>query len=138
MVRAYIAGLLWEENHRIKLEQIDKLCKSLEIDTYLPHRDAGIYKEGMESAHFFNKDKDMIDWCDIVVAVLNWEGIGSGTAWEIGYAYAKNKPIIGIVEDKNSINKEFRTCVMCVNSAKLVEGLDELKKELIKIKKQNH
>ncbi|MEK6974164.1 MAG: nucleoside 2-deoxyribosyltransferase [Nanoarchaeota archaeon] len=136
MVKAYIAGLLWEETNRKKLEQIDELCKSLGIDTYLPHRDGGIYKEGMDPKPIFKKDKEMIDWSDFMVAVLSWESIGSGTAWELGYAYAKEKPIIGVVEDKKSINKEFRTCVMCFNSANLIESLDELKKELVKLQKK--
>ena len=129
-MKIYIAGLLWEEKNRKKLEHIDNLCKKLKIETFLPHRDVGIY-EGKDSIKFFKKDRDMIDWCDLMIALLDWKGIGSGTAWEIGFAYAKNKPIIGLVEDLSSINKEFRTCVMCFNSVKLIDSLSSLKKELI-------
>ena len=131
-MKVYIAGLLWEEENRKRLEEIDKLCKELKIETFLPHRDVGIY-EGKDSIKFFKKDNDMIDWCDLMVAVLDWKGVGSGTAWEIGYAYAKGKTVIGLVEDINSIDKEFRTCVMCFNSVKLIDSLSELKKELLKI-----
>ncbi len=133
MKKAYLAGLLWEKHERNKLEKIDKLCKELNIETFLPHRDAGIYKEGMNSKPIYKKDREMIDWCDFMIAILDWKGIGSGTAWEIGYANAKEIPVIGIVEDKKSINKEFRTCVMCYNSVILVENLDDLKKEILKL-----
>lgn len=130
MVRVYIAGLLWEEKEREKLEEIDRLCKKLSMETYLPHRDAGIYQDGMDSKQIYEKDRDMVDWCDVMVAILDWKGIGSGTAWEMGYAYARGKNIIGLVEDKSSTKKEFRTCLMCFNSAIIVETLEELEKEL--------
>lgn len=130
MKKVYIAGLLWEEQDRKKLEEIDRLCKSLGLKTYLPHRDGGIFKEGMDPIPIFTKDRDMIDWCDVVVAVLDWKGIGSGTAWELGYAHARKKPVIGLVEDRKSINKEFRTCVMCFNSVTLADSLEEVKELL--------
>lgn len=132
MKKVYVAGLLWEEANRTKLEEIDQLCTSLGMKTYLPHRDGGIFREGMNSVPIFEKDRDMIDWCDVVVAVLDWKGIGSGTAWELGYAHAKKKPVIGLVEDKKSINKEFRTCVMCFNSVTLVEDIEEVKRLLLR------
>ena len=129
-MKIYIAGLLWEEKDRKKLEEIDKTCKELGFDTYLPHRDMGVFTNG-SSKPFFERNKIEIDKCDFMIALLDWKGIGSGTAWDIGCAYAKGKKIIGIVEDLKSVNKEFRTCVMCVNSVKLIE-LKDLKKELIK------
>jgi nucleoside 2-deoxyribosyltransferase len=36
-----------------------------------------------------------IDRCDLVVAVLDGVDVDSGTAAEIGYAFAKGKPIVG-------------------------------------------
>ena len=38
MVKVYIAGLLWEKENRMRLENIDNFCKNLEFDTYLPHK----------------------------------------------------------------------------------------------------
>lgn len=134
-MKVYIAGLLKEEKYRKKLEEVDKLCKELGFETFLPHRDVGVFEEG-DSKPFFVKDRDMVDWCDLMVAVIDWKGISSGTAWEMGYAYAKKVPIIGLVEDKESFGKDYRICVMCYNSAYLVESLDELKKELEKRKNE--
>ena len=129
MKKVYIAGKLWDIKDRSKVEEIDKICKELGMETFLPHRDAGIYDEGMDPLPIFKKDRDMIDWCDFMVALLDWQGISSGTAWELGYAHAKNKPIIGIVEDKKSLNKKYRICVMCFNSVKIIE-MNDLKREL--------
>nr|MBI4156384.1 nucleoside 2-deoxyribosyltransferase [Candidatus Woesearchaeota archaeon] len=130
-MKVYIAGPLFEKEHRKTLEQIDKLCKSLKIETYLPHRDTGIFKSG-NSVPIFKKNRDMVDWCDLMIAVLDWKGISSGTAWEIGYAHAKNIPVIALVEDLKSIKKDYRICVMCLNSVKLIDNLSDLKKELVK------
>ena len=47
----------------------------------------------------FESDKRLLDRSDIVIAVLDGADVDSGTAWEIGYAYAKGKPIIGIKSD---------------------------------------
>lgn len=130
-MKVYIAGQLWEENQRKKLEEIDKICKELGFETFLPHRDVGVYNKG-NSKPFFIKDSKVIDECGLMIAWLDWKGIGSGTAWEIGYAYAKNIPVIGIIEDRESISEFDRVCVMVLNSAHLVDNLDELKKELVK------
>ncbi len=134
MAKIYVAGKLWDLEDREKVEEIDKLCRDLGHKTFLPHRDAGIYEEGMNPEPIFKKDRDMIDWCNVMVVLLDWQGISSGTAWELGYAHAKNKPVIGIVEDKETLTKKFRICVMCFNpSVKLIEGSYELKRELKKL-----
>jgi nucleoside 2-deoxyribosyltransferase len=40
-----------------------------------------------------------IDQCSCVVALLDGSQVDDGTAWEIGYAYAKKLPIFGIRTD---------------------------------------
>jgi len=129
MAKIYVAGKLWDNEDRTKIEKIDKFLQGLGHKTFLPHRDAGIYEEGMNPDPIFKKDRDMVDWCDLMVAFLDWQGISSGTAWELGYAHAKGKRVIGFVEDKKSLNKKFRICVMCFNKkVELVENFEELKK----------
>ena len=129
----YVAGNLREEENRAKLEEVNKICEEFG-ETYLPHRDMGLFEEGMDPKPIFNMNKDKVDWCDLIVAVLDWKGISSGTAWELGYGFAKNKKMIALVEDKGSVNEEFRICVMCHNSVEFVENLSELKKELTNLK----
>jgi nucleoside 2-deoxyribosyltransferase len=41
------------------------------------------------------RGQQAIDNCDLVFAVLDGPDVDSGTAAEIGYAYARNKPILG-------------------------------------------
>ena len=42
----------------------------------------------------FRNDVDAIDECDCVVMLYHGNYSDSGTAWECGYAYATNKPIV--------------------------------------------
>jgi nucleoside 2-deoxyribosyltransferase len=128
-MKIYVAGCLREEKDRVKLEEVEKVCKEFG-ETYLPHRDTGLFEEGMEAGPIFEENKNKVDWCDVLVAVLDWKGISSGTAWEIGYGFAKKVPMIGLVEDKKSVNEDFRICVMCHSSVEMVEGLEKLKEKL--------
>ena len=128
-MKAYIAGPLFRKDARKILERIDKLCRELKLDTYLPHRDMGVYKKG-DSIPFFIKNRDMIDECDFMIAYLDWKGISSGTAWEIGYAHAKKVPVIGFVEDIKTAKEYDRLCIMTFNSVDLVENFNELKDEI--------
>lgn len=128
-MKVYIAGPLFVKEARKILEKIDKLCKELGLDTYLPHRDTGIYQKG-DSILFFKKNRDMINECEIMIAYFDWKGISSGTAWEIGYAHAKKKVIIGIVEDMHTVKEFDRLCIMCFNSVDLVDDFERLKKKV--------
>ena len=49
--------------------------------------------------HIMNRDRAAIDACDVVVALLDGVQVDDGTAWEIGYAFAKGKSVVGIRTD---------------------------------------
>lgn len=49
------------------------------------------------------EDSQALSSCDIVVALLDGPQVDDGTAWEIGFAYAKGIPVIGLRTD-------FRNC----------------------------
>ncbi len=66
--------------------------------TFLPHRD-NPPKDEHNVADIFANDRRGIDECDVVVASLNGITTDDGTAWELGYAFALGKPIIGLHTD---------------------------------------
>jgi nucleoside 2-deoxyribosyltransferase len=49
--------------------------------------------------HIFQTCRDAIDEATHVVALLDGAQVDDGTAWEIGYAYARGIPIIGLRTD---------------------------------------
>ena len=128
-MKAYIAGALFSKGERVFLEGIARICKDVGLETFLPHRDAGL---GEDTEEIFKKDFSGLDKCDVLVAVLNGSDLDSGTAWEIGYAYSRKKKIIGIIDDIR-ISKD-RLNVMIANSVEIVDSIDELKGRLIEIK----
>ncbi|MDD3246425.1 MAG: nucleoside 2-deoxyribosyltransferase, partial [Methanosarcina sp.] len=52
----------------------------------------------------FRKCVEGVDTSDLVVAILDGVDVDSGTAWEIGYAYAKGKPVIGLRTDFRALS----------------------------------
>lgn len=96
----YISGPLFTHAERAYLEAIDELCRKFGYATYLPHRDAGFAEaRGPLRKRFFTKDLRMLLDSRVVVAVFNGAEVDSGTAWEVGFAYAHDKPVLGIRED---------------------------------------
>jgi nucleoside 2-deoxyribosyltransferase len=134
-IKVYIAGKIWEKSEIEQLEKVDKLCRDLGFDTFLPHRDVGFAK-GIEDVNkIFKGDiKDGFKDIKLVVALLDGLYVGAGTAWELGYAYAKGIPSIGLKTDA-SINESLdELSAILIGSMKIVSSMDELKRELKKMK----
>ncbi|WP_043637315.1 nucleoside 2-deoxyribosyltransferase [Desulfovibrio sp. TomC] len=64
--------------------------------------------------HIFEKCRNTIDECDIVVALLDGTQVDDGTSWEIGYAFAKNIPIFGIRTDFRNGGDTSHSMVNCM------------------------
>jgi nucleoside 2-deoxyribosyltransferase len=95
---AYIAGPLFDEGERWWIEQVEQLVAGVGMDTFLPHRD-NPDKDATNTRLIFDNDRSALDRADVVVASLNGVSTDDGTAWELGYAYARGKHLIGIHTD---------------------------------------
>ncbi|MFM8528253.1 MAG: nucleoside 2-deoxyribosyltransferase, partial [Ilumatobacteraceae bacterium] len=114
------------------IEKVDALVRSCGYDTFLPHRD-NPPKTADNVDLIFRNDKGGIDRCDVVVANLNGVTTDDGTAWEMGYAYAKGKFIIGLFTDWRArfpAPNEVVNLMMQCSVDRLVRSLDELETEL--------
>jgi len=91
---------MWHRNFKHKLE-------SAGYDVVWPGElltEEEIKSWGKDAPHrIMEVDRDALLSCDVVVALLDGTQVDDGTAWEIGFAYAKNIPVIGIRTD-------FRHC----------------------------
>jgi nucleoside 2-deoxyribosyltransferase len=132
MTKIYVAGPLFTEGQRWLLEQIDALARGLGYDTYLPHRDAGLFDRDSDSSPIFRQDLLRLQEADMVVAVLNSADVDSGTAWELGYFYALGKrAIIGYIRDSRFPHPQKQLNPMIYNSLQtLVGDMAALEKEL--------
>lgn len=129
MPHAYIAGPLFNEGERWFDEQIEAVAAAAGFSTFLPHRDGteGKLKSELNIAKIFEEDVAAIDRADIVVANLNGITTDDGTAWELGYAYAKGKHLIGVYTDWRLQFKYVSVNIMLECSLnKLVHSLDDL------------
>ena len=132
MKKIYIAGPLFTEGERILLKKIDEICKLSGFDTYLPHRDAGLFtREEEPSRKFFERNLKEIEESSLIVAILNEQDTDSGTSWEMGYGFAKDKPVIGYISDTRKYDPKMQLNPMIFNSLESIAiNIDEFKKAL--------
>lgn len=65
----YIAGALFNEAERNFLEKMEHLVKEAGFETYLPHRDGGLFIKGVNrSRDFFERDLEALKNSEIIVA----------------------------------------------------------------------
>ena len=132
-MKVYIAGKVGTEDEREFLEEIASLCRSLGFETFLPHRDVGLANGIDDAERIFEGDiKHGFEDIDLVVAVLDGLHVGAGTAWELGYAYAKGIPALGIKTDEPVGDALEYLSAILIGSMEIVNSLEELK---IKLKK---
>jgi nucleoside 2-deoxyribosyltransferase len=103
----YIAGPLFSQAEREFLEKIvDSLARAAKLDPishfFLPHRDGGELGKGPTRTEIFNLDINILKQAEVVVALLDGQDVDSGTCIELGYAYALQKKIFGIMTDFRS------------------------------------
>ncbi len=128
--RAYIAGPLFDEGERWFITKIDALVAEAGFETFLPHRD-NPPKTKDNVQEIFANDKRGIDECDIVVANLNGLTTDDGTAWELGYAYATGKYLIGLHTDwRARFEHEVVNLMIETSLNQMTRSLSELKAAL--------
>lgn len=102
-MRIYQAGPLFTEAERNFHQKLTKELEKAGHTVVWPGAllsDDQIAAAGQHGGELiFNSCKNSLDECDCVVALLDGPQVDDGTAWEIGYAYAKNMPIYGLRTD---------------------------------------
>lgn len=132
-MNAYIAGPLFDDGERWWIERVDQVVRDAGFTTFLPHRD-NPQKTEHNVAEIFANDRGAVAGCDVVVASLNGIITDDGTAWELGYAFALGKPIIGLHTDwRRRFDHEVVNLMIECSLTAMVHSLDELPNELRKL-----
>lgn len=114
--KIYIAGPLFNVHEKKYLEDIAEVLEGADFDCFLPHRDqTGIDPEELKNNEMSQETKDIIFQTDIealkeadlIVALVTGQDIDSGTASEIGFMYASNKPVIAITAEERRYRNLF-------------------------------
>lgn len=135
-MKVYIAGPLCTGKERQFLEKIDKICKKMGLSTFLPHRDCGLWKKIRDAKKIAYGDIKGFENCKFLIANLNGFNVGAGTAWEMGYAFAKKIPVIAIKTDRKPEESLEEISAIIFGTTKIARSLEELKKEVKKLVKR--
>jgi len=95
--KIYLAGPLFTSAERLWNEQVATGLGESGYDIFLPQEEEP--EGGRTPKAIFAMDRNGVDWSDCVVAIMDGADPDSGTCWEVGYAYAKNKLILQIRTD---------------------------------------
>jgi nucleoside 2-deoxyribosyltransferase len=105
MKRVYLASPFFNEKEITYVEQVEQILKEKGLTVFSPmrnqmeHLEAGTRHWSIET---FMNDVKFIKWAEIVVGIYHGNYSDSGTAWELGYAYATDKPVILVHVGENS------------------------------------
>lgn len=134
MKTVYLAAPLFSEaecdfNRKLKSEM-----HSIGFNVFLPQEDSNnVHDTTDRQKIIFDKNLKGIEKSDILVAVIDGADVDSGTAWEIGYAFARGKPVIGFRTDFRTLGIEGtvnlmieRSVILCMNISELLNHLKSM------------
>ena len=122
----YLAGPFFNDKQRTHISQAENTLRKRGLTVFSPREHSIPDGENMAN-HLWGKavfqmDVEAIDFCDLVVAVYDGMYSDTGTAWEIGYAYANNIPIVLVCTDVSN-----EQSIMPVNaSVAVLDGIERL------------
>jgi len=90
-MRIYFAGPLFTTAERDFNARVGARLRDAGHEVFLPQDQES---SARNPTKIFRNDVDHIDWSEVVVGIMDGPDPDSGTAWEIGYAYATRRPII--------------------------------------------
>jgi len=127
MKTVYLAAPLFSEaecdfNRKLKGE-----LHNLGFRVFLPQEDSNnVHDKTNRQKIIFNKNLAGIENSDLIVALIDGADVDSGTSWEIGYAFAKGKPVIGLRTDFRTLGIEGTVNLMIERSVILFMSISEL------------
>ena len=126
MKKVYLASPFFDDAELERVDKVKEILVSKGLDVFSPkeHQNEHLEFGSIEwRKATFENDVKHIDWCDVVVAIIckgNYDD--SGTAWELGYAYATNKPVVLVNITGETINLMIADSIHA-----LITSYDELK-----------
>ena len=124
----YMAAPLFSESERAYNLSIAELLRKNFFDVYLPQLagDDSDVRNKEEQVRIFSKNLKALDSSDIIVANVDGADADSGTAWEMGYAFARGKQIIALRTDFRRSGRQEKVNLMLEESAIVVTSTNHL------------
>ncbi|MDR0363180.1 MAG: nucleoside 2-deoxyribosyltransferase [Planctomycetota bacterium] len=139
-MKVYLAASLFSQVerkwNRMLAEALKKYMPALGVVLPQDFKPAGKYNDPGHYGALFRMCIDGIDAADAVLAVLDGAEVDSGVAWEVGYAYARGKPVIGLRTDfrpgaEHGLNIMLsRSCRFLIREFSFQEDVETLAKAI--------
>ena len=106
--KIYLASPFFNEYELECVKRAEEILFGRGFNVFSPRlnevRDEITSKDAVWGMETFQNDRKFIDWADVVVMLYHGGYSDSGTAWECGYAYGTNKPVVvvHVGKDKNN------------------------------------
>ncbi len=131
--RVYLAAPLFTEAERKYNELIRDLLATHCFEVYLPQEagDDSASRDYDAMEEIFTSHCQALKAADWVVAIVDGADADSGTAWEMGYAYANGKPVISLRTDFRKTGHNEHVNLMLERSSVVVTSKEDLPHALI-------
>lgn len=132
----YLAAPLFSEAERDFNEKVARKLREAGFDVWLPQESLFIGEGTLEEKKLiYEADITALKKCDVVVAVLDGVDVDSGVAFEIGFAAALGKPVMGLKTDHRTFSRfedinlilEIPLRATCKTINEVIEALKKLK-----------
>lgn len=105
-MKIYLASPFFNDEELKNVQKAEEILMNRGFDVFSPRlnevRTESEVGTPAWSKETFMNDKKFIDWADAIVMLYYGGYSDSGTAWECGYAYGTNKPVVVIHLGDNS------------------------------------
>ncbi len=141
-MRIYFAAALFTQVerkwNRMVSEALTALVPGLQIIMPQDFKPAGKYNDDRHYGALFRMCVDGVESADAVLAIIDGAEVDSGVAWEMGYAYARGIPVIGVRTDfrpgaEHGVNIMIsRSCRYLIRDYAFQEDIAVLAKDIAK------
>jgi nucleoside 2-deoxyribosyltransferase/predicted secreted protein len=130
--RVYLAAPLFSDAERHFNASVASLLRTNLFEVYLPQEagDDSDTRDEREQERLFEVNKKALENSDTIVGIIDGADADSGTAWEMGYAFAQGKPVIALRTDFRRVGHHEQVNLMLEHSATVVRSTEELLDEL--------
>ena len=106
----YLAAPLFSETEQEFNRKLRDQIVERGFSVFLPQEDSNDttdMRHDEKQSYIFNKNFKAIDNSNLIVAILDGgSDVDSGTAWELGYAFANNKTVLALKTDFRTLGSE--------------------------------
>ena len=131
-MKVFLAAPLFSEAERDFNSKVAKRLRDKGFEVWLAQESPFIHEgTSKEKQKIYEEDISALKACDVLVAVLDGVEVDSGVAFEMGYAVAVGKPVIGLKTDRRAFSKmEDVNLMLEVPLIKLCNTIDDVVTEL--------